>query len=281
MNWDDLRVMLAVHRSGTIFAAAAELGVSRSTVKRRLEALRSSTGVELLERGPEGISLTEAGARLLPIAERMEEEGFAAERLLSGQSFALQGRLLLTVFEAASALLAPLFTKLRRAHPAIELNVVSSNQTLSLHRRECDIAVRATATPSPDLFGRKLGTLRYAVYGTREVIEDRNPPWILPDEAMGADGSWALARKLGRPLQVAARVDSLLWMVSLVRASAGVALLPIPTAREFPSLVAMGRRPRAGTDMPIWVLTHPELRRAARVRAVMTFLGDHVRAALQ
>lgn len=280
MDLDDLRVFLAIHRGGTVSSASTALGVSRSTVNRRLDALEGAAGLQLVERTPDGLSLTAAGTQLVPIAERVEEEALAAERLFARRDFAIRGRVGMTVFAAGTPLIAPALVELRRAHPEIELHVAASNRTLSLRRRECDVAVRATARPSADLFGRSLGRLEFAVYGRAAVVEAPNPPWILWDESAGAEATWDLARRMSDPLRVAAVVDADALLLELACAGAGVALLPVPVAESRPELVPLGPVPCPGMGMDVWVLTHPDLRRAARVRTVMRFLGEWAPALL-
>lgn len=280
MNWDDLRVLLALHRHGSIRGAAEAMGVARSTINRRLEALEASCEATLLERGAEGLALTEAGAAVLPIAERMEDDAHAALRSVSTHDRKLSGRVVLTVFEAASALLAPAFARVHRDNPELELHVVSSPRALRLDRRESDLAIRATHAPNPELFGRRLGLLRYAVYGSADVVSLDNPSWVLPDETMGAAETWVLAKRLADPLRVVCRVDSLNWLVSLLRAGAGVGLLPVVVAREYPELLPWGPVPRASLDMPVWLLTHPDLRRVRRIRMLMRLLAEDAGALL-
>ncbi|MFN3200203.1 MAG: LysR family transcriptional regulator [Bradymonadia bacterium] len=274
MNWDNLRVFLALSRQGTVKGAAELLAVSRSTINRRLEILTGEVKTDLFERLAHGIGLTEAGEALLPIAERVEEEVLSAERLFAGQPHQISGPVELTLFELAGQLLAPTLAELQQAHPEIQLRLNISNQTRSLRRRECDLAIRGVEQPSDDLFGRVLGVLEYAVYGTHAVVAQDNPPWVLWADHMGASGTWNLARALSQPLHVAALVDAELLMLSLARNGVGLALLPVPVAERYPELVPVGPVPREGVSMKVWMLTHPDLRRSGRVRAVMKFLAE-------
>lgn len=281
MNWDNLRFLLALHRGGSVFAAARALGVSRSTIARRMAALEASAGVPLVERRLDGVRLTVTGESLVELAERMEADVHAAERILTGRDAALSGPLAISVFDVAAELLAPAFEALRKAHPQIELALHSSDRVASLHRRETDLAIRAPlAAPSSDLFGRLLGRIRYAVYGTAERVAESNPPWVLWDETRGAVGTWALARTIGDPLRVAVTVDRAHTMLALVRQGLGVGLLPVAQAKRYPELVALGSVPRDGQGLEVWALIHPDLRRAARVRAAMAILGAHAAACL-
>lgn len=280
MNWDDVRVFLAAEREGTIAGASKALGVSRSTVNRRLDALESAAGVTLFERGPEGLTPTDAGFQLLPVARRMEEEAHAATRVFAGRDVSISGRLDVTLFDAAGDVFAPVFAELAFSYPEVELHCTISNRPFSLRRREADLAIRGTNRPSEELFGVQLGRMEYAVYGTAAVVSGRNPPWILWDEALGATGTEEVARKMGDPLRVVARVDSQYQMNELVCAGAGLGLLPVSIGGRRPELLPVGPVPYPLMGLDVWALTHPDLRRAAKVRAVMRFLADRASAVL-
>ena len=274
MDWDDLKVFLAVYRMGTVAGAAGRLKVSRSTLTRRLESLEAQVGVALVERGADGLRLTDAGEQLLPVAERIEQDAHTAERILAGQGDSLSGRVNLAVFDVGVALVAPLLTELRARHPEIDIRVMTSDRTLNLQRLECDVAIRATGAPDSILVGRCLGVLPYAVFGRPEVVKSETPEWIMWDEARNARKTWALAAKLSAPLRIAARVDTFETMMTLAIEGAGLALLPVPHALRRSELVPWGPVPRDGMGMEVWGLTHPDLRRTPRVRTVLRFLGD-------
>ena len=274
MQWDDVRVFLAVIRGGTVSAAAHTLGVSRSTVNRRLDALESWAGIVLFDRGPGGLAPTEAALQLRPIAYRMEEEALGAERLFAGAVATISGPIEVTLFEAIGEILAPAFAEFQSEHPDVDVRLCISNRALSLSRREADLALRGVENPTSDLFGVFLGQMDYAIYGRRDVVERENPPWILWDEALGATRTWSLARSLGKPLRVAAIVDCQYLMNELVCCGAGVAVLPVTLAAKRPELVPMGAAPAPGMGMNVWALTHPDLRRSIRLRAMMRFLAE-------
>lgn len=280
MDWDDFRYFLALYRGGTIMAAASSMNVSRSTLNRRVAKLEELAGVNLFEQEEHGFALSNAGERLLKTALRMEEESLSAYRMLSGESPEPVGRLDVAVFDVGSLLFGPAFSALRQEHPQIELRVHASDSLRSLHRREADIALRAAVSPpSPDLFGRRVGRVGYAVYGRRRVVAKANPPWVL--WVQSAPGTEELAHELGQPLSVAARVDTVHAMLEMTRLGLGVALLPVLLAERYKELVPMGPVPRAGQSMDVWTLTHPGLKRAAKVRAAMKTLARHVAATLK
>lgn len=274
MDWSNLSVFLAVVRGGSTRAAASALQTSRSTVARRLERLQAEAGAVLLETTPVGISLTAVGEALVPIAERMEEEVLFAERLFAAEDSVLRGRIDLTLFDPMTRVLAPVFRDFCAEHPNVELCLSASNELRSLRRREADLAIRATDQPDETLFGRRLGRMEYAIYGLPEVCAQPNPPWVMWDERAGATGTWDLARQVGDPLQVAIRVDDFPSLLAATRSGMGVTLLPVVLGTTVPGLVPFGTVPQPAAGIDVWVLTHPDLRRSARVRALMGALGE-------
>ncbi len=281
VEWDHLRTFLAVCRHGRVHAAARDLGVSRSTVNRRMDALEHAAGLRLLDRRPTGVVPTNAGRDLLPAAERMEEELLIAQRQLAGHEVALAGPIDITIFDAAVPLFVDLFAQLSDRWPEIELRVTASNEVLSLPRGESELAIRGTFAPSPNLFGSKVGSMSYGVFGVPDRVQEESPPWILWDETRAAVLTEKLAAERSSPLRVVARVNTFEMMLGLCRAGAGVALLPTMTGLREPGLQAWGEPSLPAMAQPIWILIHPDQKRARRVRTVMRYLLERVRPRLQ
>jgi DNA-binding transcriptional LysR family regulator len=153
LDWDDLRYVLAIARTGVLAGAGTALGVNHSTMFRRLNALEETLGVQLFERLPGGYVATEAGERLIGAAERVEAEVLAAEREITGRDTRLCGRLRVTCSETlAFRLLTAEIARFRGLHPGIQIELVIDNRQLDLARREADVACarpgRARATCS-------------------------------------------------------------------------------------------------------------------------------------
>lgn len=277
IEWDDLRFFLALARVGTVSEAAKTLQVSRSTVVRRWEKLEASTKLELFYRSADGVTLSAAGESLLPVAEAMEAQMDAAQRVLAGHDEALSGPLSITVFDMGPRVFAPAFTGFAKEFPRIDLTVTTSNEPFRLERCEADIAVRASSgSPDEHLFGRKVGRFEFAVYGTPEQVALDDPAWVLPDESLGAERTWEFARSQSRSFRVSCRMDRIESMVSWIRAGMGVGLLPVQMARSFDDLVVRGRLPEPGLGMDVWVLAHPDLRRSAKIRAAIRHFGQTI-----
>lgn len=276
VDWDAIRFVLAVARAGSCSRAARRLDVDQTTVSRRIAALEAALDVRLFERRTRGWVPTPAAARILEHAARMEDEAHAVSRGLAGEDGRLAGRLRVTMSEmVATYLILPALPAFHAAHPAIDLELVASDDALDLGAREADVAVRVTARAPDTLVGRRLATLRYAVYAAAAYLERHPDPT--------ADGvevaTWLTAEGLppwvhrSFPLAtVALRVGSPMSLLAAIRAGMGLGLLPCFVGEQEPTL---RRVPTRGEEpgWSLWVLSHPDLRRTARVRRFREFVA--------
>jgi DNA-binding transcriptional LysR family regulator len=278
MNWDDLRLVLAVVREGTLSGAARHLRVTHSTVFRRLGAIEEGLGVRLFERFRDGYSATPAGEAVAALATRFADDFVALERRLSGQDLRPSGTVRITTTDTISAMLMRHAPALRAAHPEILLEVTVSNAMANLTRREADVAIRPTPEPPETLVGRRIANIAHAVYGSPAYLsrhggDPSELEWIGLDETLATTviGRWI--RENVRDAQIGLRVDALPALKDAACAGVGVALLPCYMGDIEGQL---GRVPAvAGPDLrsALWLLTHTDLKRTARVRAVMDFLA--------
>lgn len=287
MRWDDLQVVLAITETGSLSGAGRRLWVSHATVFRRLQDLEQRLGVRLFERSRSGYVPTGAGEDLASVAGRVQQDVHSAERRIAGRDLRLSGSIRVTTTDTLFAgLLAPLFNDFQEWYPDISLEVVISNQQYSLSRREADVAIRPTTNPPETLVGRRVTNIMQAVYGRSLFWKGVNVPvtldslsdehWIAPDTHMGeaALEHWMS----GRP--TAYRVDSMLGMQMAVRAGSGVAVLPGYLADYDETLVRLSD-PIPELTTSLWLLTHPDLRRVARIRAFLDAMGDGVRRRME
>ncbi len=279
MDWDDLKVLLAVARAGTVRAAAAKLKVSHSTVSRRVDQMEADLGVRLFERLPTGYHLTPAGDDLLGPAERAEIEINAAERRLAGQDARLSGDVRVTLPPPAAVdLVIPHLPEFKAKFPGIELELVSSFALLDLSRRDADVAMRFVSQPPEHLVGRRLPDFHYCYYATAEYLArhdlDADPPtarWIGWNEGVPFP-PWVQAGPYPK-IPAEWGLNDITLQLAAAKAGLGMALLPCISGDASPVL---RRVPGSNTVVPRegWILTHPDLRTSARVRTVMTFLID-------
>jgi len=286
-DWNDLRYFLALSRAGTMAGAARTLGVNQTTVFRRLNAMEDRLGVRLFERLPNGYLPTAAGESLLPDAERVEEVVTAAELRLAGEDLRPSGTIRLTTTEDLMvAFLQPHIAGFRRQYPEIRLEVVVGNLLFDITRREADIAIRPTARPPEHLVGRNLGAIGWAVYGSRAYLRAHGIPAepaqladhaiVSADETLaGIDATRWMMRQAG-DRQVVFRSDSLLVQLGAVRAGMGLAILPCFLGDAERRLQRVLQPMNPADTGGCWLLTHPQLRQVARIRAFMTYIADAV-----
>ncbi|HRQ64556.1 MAG TPA: LysR family transcriptional regulator [Xanthomonadaceae bacterium] len=282
--WDDLRYLLAIAREGSLAGAARSLGVNHSTAFRRLHALEAQLGVRLFERLPEGYVTTPEGETIRRHAEQVEDAVLALERTVAGADYRLSGRVRLTTPAGlAQDYVAPLLPTFRVQHPDIEVEIAVSDTDFDLARREADLALRATSQPPEFLVGRKVADLDWCFMASPDYIAKRGRPQgvdaLHDHDLIGASDSFRrvsafawLERQCGA--RIVARADHLLTMAAMACAGLGIAMLPSDLHRAN-----LERLFVADTGAPgqLWLLTHPDLRRVARIRAFSDFLYSTLR----
>ena len=280
MDWDDLRVFLAVSRAGSLSGAARALAVNHSTVFRRLNGLEPKLDVRLFDRLPGGYALTAAGDTLNQAAIRVEEEMIAAERRLAGGDVRPRGVLRVTMPDSLAFMLLPdLLADFHRRYPEIELELVVANAFLNLSRRDADVALRPTNTPPEVLVGRRLASIATAIYAAPELagglgVDLADAPWVAPDDSLAHIASARWLAEMAPP-RVALRCNSLMGLVAGARSGLGLAAIPCFMADPDPGLVRV-REPVLDFETGLWALTHADLRRTGRVRAFLDFIAGAV-----
>jgi len=268
VQWDDLRIFLAIARAGSISGAAARLGVQHSTVSRRLRSLEDQLGTRLIDRKTSGYELTEAGEELQLSASRIEVEILGFEGSQAGHDGDAAGELRVSAINnMASSILMPVFARFAEANPKIEFHVVVTNKFVKLAERDADIAIRLTNTPSDTLVGIRLTTVASAVYGSQEYCDRlrsgaAEEKW-LGIECCGFHTSWTKEACPSRDHNF--YVDDTLLTVAALRAGAGLAYLPCFMGDSDPTL-ARFRAPEDKHDLGLWLVYHNDLRRTKRVR---------------
>lgn len=281
MEWDNLRYVLAVADSGSVANAARALGVNHSTILRRLSAFERELGLRLFERLPNGYVPTAGCEELIATARSIDDVVTALERRLAGQDQRLTGKLRLTTTDTLMASVFPeVIKEFRAVHPEIEIEIAVSNEMFNLRKRDADVAIRPAPNPPESLVGRRIARIAFAVYGSRETYADARVegeldtlPWIGVNDNL-ADTSVARWMRATLPRRaVATRVNSLLALKLAAEAGLGVAALPCYLGDMSPSLVRL-HAPIAAMETALWVLTHKDLRSAARVGAFIRFIAD-------
>lgn len=282
LDWNDLKFFLAIARAGTIRGAAGALRANHATVSRRLSVLEGSVNARLFDRSKSGLSLTQLGEDLLPIAEHLEAEVAKASRLITGRDAQPAGAIHLSVppLVTLSSIIEDI-AAFERAYPDIDIRLDFTNSFARLDRHEADVSIRYTQEVEGDLIRRKLMDCTKAAYCTPEIAagmtenegegltflgwneadEETSPVWLQKT-------AYPKARVRHRAMDVAAQL-------ALAAAGTGLTYLPCFMGDRYPGLV---RAPfqRPVKDRTLWLLLHDDLRRTVRVRLFLDFLAKRI-----
>jgi len=279
MDWDDLRSFLAIARNRSLSGAARELGLQQSTMSRRLEAMEARSGARLLQKTPRGYELTPLGEAVLGNAERMEAEAIAVERVVQGRDVALSGVVRLTTVEVIANLVLPqAIAALHAQYPGITVDVLSESRSLSLSKREADLAIRMTRFEGNELVSRRMATAGAALYASSDYLDRYGMPpegtdhaliTVLDDQAYMPEAVWL--REVMAGARVAVRTNSRDAQLASVRAGLGIACLPCFLA-DGVSGVQQITGVGAGPKREVWLGVHADLRHMPRIRAVIDVL---------
>lgn len=277
-NWDDYRLFLAVAQAGTLSGAARMLGVTHSTVFRRLAAFEDRLGVRLFERLPSGYVLTAAGEAMEVATTRIDNEIAGIRRQMVGQDHRLSGQIRITTTDMlAIGLLPPYLAAFRREWPGIEVELLVSDMRLDLTRREADIALRLGNPLQETLVGRRIGRLGFGVYGARDRFADGIDGALAAQDWIGFASGHAPLRQALKDwlpdLRPQFRTNSISTAAAAARAGVGLAALPCAVADPDPQLVCIAPFPD-DFGLDLWLLTHEDLRHTARIRAFIDFMTD-------
>lgn len=285
MNWDDIRVFLAIARTGQILAAARRLGVNHATVARRLTALEENLGTRLFDRSTSGCVLTESGDRFFERAERMEAEAVAAQADLGGDTPGITGTVRIGAPDGFGvAYLAPRLGKLTERHPGLTIQLVPMPRSFSLSRREADIAVTVDRPETGRLVAGKLVDYALGLYASRTYLDRHGAPGEASDlsaydligyvEDILYSPSLSYGTEITRDWSARFEIASALGQTEAVRAGAGIGILHDFIARGDPDLVAV--LPEIKIHRAYWMVTHESSRPLRHVAAVQEFLRDQV-----
>lgn len=282
-EWDHYRSFLAVVTTGSLSGAARALGLTQPTVGRHIEALEAALGgAALFTRSPGGLRPTETALALKPHAEAMAHAAEALVRTASGEADAVRGAIRITASEIIGAEVLPaILTDFREDHPEVAIELMLSNRSEDLLRREADIAVRMVRPTQDALLAKRLGTVSLGIFATRGYIQKHGEPTSFADADHAAVGydreasvTWA-AQALGIPMRrdfFSFRSDSDLAQLAALRAGFGVGAAQLGIARRDPNLVPI--LPEVGFELEMWVVMHEDLKGVRRMRLMFDHLVE-------
>jgi len=269
INWNDLRVVLAICREGTLGGAGRVLGVDQTTVTRRLTALERALDARLFDRREGRLVPTAAGEQVIDRAEKAEAELAALERDVAGRDARPGGQVRVTAVPTiANRLLAVHAGSLFEQFPEIRLDLIAEPALLSVTRREADIAIRLARPTEDGMIARRLGRMLYAVYMKRG-LDPEALPWITYEESFSGipQARW-IAREGKKPLSPL-KVNDGEPILQAARQGLGRTLLPLFVGAADPDLQALSG---AVTGRDVWLVVHPHVRRSARVEATVDWI---------
>ncbi|MDT7837865.1 LysR family transcriptional regulator [Aquabacterium sp. OR-4] len=286
LQWDDLRLTLAICEIGTLSGAAAQLGISHPTLSRRLQTIERRLGTRLFERTPNRLRPTDAGEEMRRLALPLREAIGDLERRIAGRDTGSHGPVRLTAPDAvAEYLLPPLLAALCQRHAGLTIDLLVSNQVLSLAQRAADIALRVTDQPPDTLRGRRVGTVAMAVYASRALAPEAAAPaawaglpWVGFDAALACSGPGAWLARHVPEHRLRLRANTLLGAAQAVRQGIGCGVLPCFVGAALPELVRVGE-PLCELAQPLWLLVHADQARLPRIRRATDALAEQLQQA--
>lgn len=288
-TWDDLRVLLALHRHRSFLAAGKVLGVSTSTAARRVATLESSLGRSLVHRSSAGTSLEPEALELVALAEQLELGLRAVRR--DEASDALAGTVRISMGEGFVRPATGVLSELRRKHPSLLFELVSEARFTDLARREADIGIRKARSASPVLIERAVGRLRFGLYASQSYVERRlrggrlRAGEFVRHDFVGYEGplrdmphqQWLLAQGATR---FVFRTNSDFALQEAAEQGQGICMLAEAHGRTAPGLVRLDFEGAMPPEAAIYLAFHRELRRVPRFRLVIAALDAALRAGL-
>jgi DNA-binding transcriptional LysR family regulator len=269
-------------RTGSLSAAARALDVAQPTVRRQIEQLESQLGVVLFTRAPNGLVPTELALATMPYAESIAASARALVRAVSSPTDADRGTVRVTCSEIVGAeVLPPMLTALLVAHPRLQIELVATNRTEDLLRRDADVAVRMAEPTQTGLVRRCAGRVELGLFATEAYLAvhaaPKSPAGLVPDHALiGADRSRALIEAVAAaglsttPRDYAFRSDSDVAQLAAVRAGLGIGVCQVPLSLRPVPLVRV--LPDLGFHLDAWVVMHEDLSAVSRIRIVFEHL---------
>lgn len=283
-DWTLVRAFLAVAETGSAAAAARRLGLSQPTVSRHVAELERALGLTLFVRRRDGSALTDKGLELLDEARAMSRAADGMSRRAEGLHDDLSGTVRVSASEViASEYLPRALAGLTHAHPQLAVEIVASNAAVDLTRREADIAVRMFEPRQPDLISRRVMHFELGAFASRDYLDRHGTPTELADlldhrlVAMDTEfDAAAFGRLAGRPVvreDFAVRSDSRLVQIAALRAGLGIGFVQRRLAARYPELVRLPL-PLSIPPLPLYVVTHAEMRTSRRMKAAFDSLVE-------
>ncbi len=285
-DWTQVRAFVATAELGSLSAAARALGLTQPTLGRQVTALEETLGVTLFERAGRSLRMTQAGRDLLAPAQAMRDAAIGFSLSAEGHTQSIDGRVSITATEfVASRVLPPMLADLRKLAPALEVQVIASNEVQDLTRREADISIRHARPEHPDLIARKIADRRAFLYAETGFLDQVGRPKTLNElrdaDIIGffdMDRSVEIFQSLGLPITAAnIRIasDSGAVIRGLAEEGMGFTMMTEDMA-SFSERLEKVLPEEICVPVPVWLVTHREIHTSRRIRLVFDHLADQL-----
>ena len=286
-GWELYRSFLAVARERSLSGAARALSLTQPTIGRHVDALEEALNAPLFTRSPAGLLPTAAGAALVPYAEAMASAASALVRAASGEAEEERGAVRITASEMIGGEVLPsVLAAFREQHPAVDVELVLSNRSEDLLRRDADIAVRMVRPTQSALMAKKLGILQLGLHAHPRYLQTHGTPGSLEElrqhPLIGYDSAASVRRLPARQgIQVsremfAFRCDSDLGQYAALRAGFGIGVCQVALAKRDKLVSVL---PGAlDFQLGVWVVMHKDLKTSRRMRLMFDHLVLHLQA---
>ena len=274
-SWDDIRVALAVARTGTVSGAAADLGVHHATVIRRIDALEAALQARLFQRHPRGYALTEAGRTLLETADLTDQRFAQMAAQIAGSGQRIEGELIVTAIPELACLVMPRLTALMTRHPDLRISYLTDVRLFRLGSGEAHVAIRAGSRPTQsDYVVLSMGSIKQALFASQQYLDRHGPVTDPRDHRFALPGPEARNAPLMRWLEPRLEPRNIVLTANDADAREmvirkGLAIGPLAPDRAH-GLIEVMSLPEWNGDL--WIVTHVDLHRTPKVQAALAAL---------
>lgn len=283
LEWNDLRLLLAIGRTGSLSGAAKELRNDHSTIYRKLQAIEKRMGVRFFERRNSHYQITKAGEAAVGVAESFEREVLDLEREVVGQDSRLEGNIRVSAAEGPAATLLPgVLARFQRNHPGVTLELISEFGRSDLNRREADVALRITKSPPNSSLGRYICNFAFCSYASPAYLERAGSrsleehDWII----FAPTKDWTIPAIFPSENMLEARTvmstNSVQAAVAAAKEGVGALTISAFLVENSTDLIRIAG-PFEELSLELWVLAHSDLRETARVTALMDHIARELR----
>lgn len=285
MNWDDVRIFLAVARAGQLLAAAKRLGINHATVGRRLSALEADLQAKLVNRRPNGCMLTPQGEQFLNLAERMEAEMMSARSKIGGTDVNLSGTVRIGASDGFGAIfLAPRLGPLLDRYPDLKIELVPVPQSFSLSRQEADIAITIGRPDHGRVIARKLVDYHLSLFASTDYLRREGEPQTIDDlsrhrlisyvDDLVFNANLHYTSEFSRAWSAQFECATTHGQMEAVRAGLGIGILHDYLTRDDQTLCRI--LPSQGITRSYWLVFHETTRDLRRIKTVAQFIYNLV-----